>query len=41
VTDDGLFTLDEEECLARATLAPVVTLNYVLLRRVTEERLDA
>src|SRR5262249_32895886 len=28
VTDDGLFTLEEEECLADCGGAPVVALNY-------------
>ena len=40
VTDDGLFTVEEEECLAACDLAPVVTLNYVYYDRVTEDGLD-
>ena len=40
ITEDGLFTVEEEECLAACDLAPVVTLNYVYYDRVTEEGLD-
>jgi NADH-quinone oxidoreductase subunit E len=40
VTDDGLFTVEEEECLAACDLAPVVSLNYVYYDRVTEAGLD-
>src|SRR5439155_25349502 len=40
VTDDGLFTLEEEECLRACDKAPVVALNYVFFDRVTEEQLD-
>jgi len=40
VSDDGLFTLEEEECLAACDQAPVVALNYVFFDRVTEERLE-
>jgi NADH-quinone oxidoreductase subunit E len=41
VTDDGLFTVEEEECLAACDRAPVVTLNYVYFDRVDEARLDS
>ncbi len=41
VTDDGLFTVEEEECLAACDAAPVVTVNYTYYDRVTEEQLDA
>ena len=40
VTEDGLFTIEEEECLAACDKAPVVALNYVYFDGVTEERLD-
>jgi len=40
VTDDGLFTLEEEECLAACDTAPVVALNYVFYDRVTEDGLE-
>jgi NADH-quinone oxidoreductase subunit E len=40
VTDDGVFTLEEEECLAACDQAPVVALNYVYFDRVSEERLE-
>ena len=41
VTDDGLLTLEEEECLAACDGAPVVAVNYVYYDRVTDEGLDA
>jgi len=41
VTEDGLFTLEEEECLAACDAAPVVSVNYVYFDRVTEEGLEA
>src|SRR3989442_485979 len=40
MTEDRLFTLEEEECLAACDKAPVVALNYVFFDRVTEEGLD-
>ena len=40
VSDDGLFTLEEEECLAACDQAPVVAVNYVFYDRVTPEDLD-
>ena len=40
VTDDGLLTLEEEECLAACDGAPVVAVNYVYYDRVTDEGLD-
>jgi NADH-quinone oxidoreductase subunit E len=40
VTDDGLLTLEEEECMAACDKAPVAALNYVYFDRVTEERLQ-
>jgi NADH-quinone oxidoreductase subunit E len=40
VTEDGVFTLEEEECLAACDQAPVLTVNYVYYDRVTEDQLD-
>jgi NADH-quinone oxidoreductase subunit E len=40
ISDDGLFTLEEEECLAACDQAPVVAVNYLFFDRVTEEALD-
>jgi NADH-quinone oxidoreductase subunit E len=40
MTEDGLFTLEEEECLAACDMAPVLAVNYVYYDKVTEERLD-
>jgi NADH-quinone oxidoreductase subunit E len=40
VTEDGMFTLEEEECLAACDKAPVLTVNYVYYDRVTEDELD-
>ena len=40
VTDDGLLTLEEEECLAACDGAPVVAVNYVYDDRVTDDGLD-
>jgi len=39
VSDDGLLTLEEEECLAACDAAPVVAINYVYFDRVSEETL--
>ena len=40
VSEDGMFTLEEEECLAACDKAPVVAVNYLFFDRVTEERLE-
>jgi NADH-quinone oxidoreductase subunit E len=40
VTEDGVFTLEEEECLAACDKAPVLALNYVYFDKVTEEQLE-
>jgi NADH-quinone oxidoreductase subunit E len=40
VTEDGLFTLEEEECLAACDKAPVVAINYVFFDRVGEQQLE-
>ncbi len=40
ITPDGVFTLEEEECLAACDKAPVVALNYVFFDGVSEEGLD-
>jgi NADH-quinone oxidoreductase subunit E len=37
VTDDGLFTLEEVECLGACDAAPVVQVNYCNYDRVTED----
>jgi NADH-quinone oxidoreductase subunit E len=39
-TEDGMFTLEEEECLAACDQAPVLTVNYVYYDKVSEEQLD-
>jgi NADH-quinone oxidoreductase subunit E len=39
VTPDGLFTLEEVECLGACDAAPVVQVNYCNYDKVTEERL--
>jgi len=39
VTDDGLFTLHEEECLGACEQAPVVQVNFLNYARVDEEGL--
>ena len=39
VTDDGLFTLHEEECLGACEQAPVLQVNFLNYARMTEERL--
>jgi NADH-quinone oxidoreductase subunit E len=39
VTPDGLFTLEEVECLGACDRAPVVQVNYCNYARVSEERL--
>jgi NADH-quinone oxidoreductase subunit E len=40
VTEDGLFTLEEEECLAACDKAPVAALNYYFYDRVTPEQVE-
>lgn len=37
VTEDGLFTLEEEECLAACDKAPVLAVNYLFYDRVTPD----
>ena len=39
VTEDGVLTLEEVECLGACDAAPVVQVNYCNYDRVTEERL--
>jgi NADH-quinone oxidoreductase subunit E len=41
VTEDGLFTLEEEECLAACDKAPVVAVNYVYFDAVDEAAIEA
>ena len=40
VTEDGLLTLEEEECMAACDKAPVAALNYVYFDRVTVDDLE-
>jgi NADH-quinone oxidoreductase subunit E len=40
ITEDGLFTLEEEECLAACDKAPVLALNYLYYDKVSEEQLE-
>jgi NADH-quinone oxidoreductase subunit E len=40
VTADGLFTVEEEECMAACDKAPVMAINYTYLDEVTEEAFD-
>jgi NADH-quinone oxidoreductase subunit E len=40
VTDDGLLTLEEEECMAACDRAPVAAVNYVYFDRVSEDDLE-
>jgi NADH-quinone oxidoreductase subunit E len=39
-TEDGMFTLEEEECLAACDKAPVVALNFVYYDRVDEDAIE-
>jgi NADH-quinone oxidoreductase subunit E len=39
-TEDGAFTLHEEECLGACDAAPVVTVNYVNFDRVTPDAMQ-
>jgi NADH-quinone oxidoreductase subunit E len=41
ISEDGLFTLEEEECLAACDKAPVAAVNYYFYDKVTEEQLEA
>ena len=41
VSEDGLFTLEEEECLAACDQAPVVAVNFLFYDRVSEEQLES
>jgi NADH-quinone oxidoreductase subunit E len=40
VTPDGLFTVEEEECMGACDKAPVLSVNYVFYDRVTPDDLD-
>jgi NADH-quinone oxidoreductase subunit E len=40
VTEDGLFTLEEEECLGACDKAPVLTVNYLYYDRVETDAFD-
>jgi NADH-quinone oxidoreductase subunit E len=39
-TQDGLFSLHEEECLGACEAAPVVQVNFLNYDRMTEDRLE-
>lgn len=41
VTDDGLFTIEDVECIAACTEAPCLSVNYRYENRVTIEGFDA
>jgi NADH:ubiquinone oxidoreductase subunit E len=40
-SEDGLFTLEETECLADCNIAPVVQVNHRYVRTTTPETFDA
>jgi NADH-quinone oxidoreductase subunit E len=40
VTPDGLFSLEEVECMGACSWAPAVQINYDFYHKVTSERLD-
>jgi NADH-quinone oxidoreductase subunit E len=40
VTPDGLFSLEEVECMGACSWAPAIQVNYDFHHRVTPERLD-
>jgi NADH-quinone oxidoreductase subunit E len=40
VTEDGNFTLEEEECMGACDRAPVLTVNYLYFDQVTEDGFD-
>jgi len=40
ITPDGMFTLEEEECLAACDKAPVLAVNYLFYDRVSQELLE-
>jgi hypothetical protein len=40
-SDDGLFTLEEAECLADCDFAPCVQINHRYVRTTTDETFDA
>ena len=40
VTPDGLFSLEEVECMGACSWAPAIQINYDFHHRVTPERLD-
>ena len=40
ISEDGLFTLEEEECLAACDKAPVAAVNYYFYDQVTEAQLE-
>ncbi|HEX8100324.1 MAG TPA: NAD(P)H-dependent oxidoreductase subunit E, partial [Actinomycetota bacterium] len=40
VTEDGMFTLEEEECMAACDKAPVLAVNYLFYDKVSEQQLE-
>jgi NADH-quinone oxidoreductase subunit E len=40
VTPDGVFSLEEVECMGACSWAPAVQINYDFHHKVTPERLD-
>ena len=40
MTEDGVFTLEEEECMAACDKAPVLAVNYLFYDKVSEEQLE-
>lgn len=40
MTEDGLFTLEEEECMAACDKAPVLSVNYLFYDKVSEQQLE-
>lgn len=40
VTPDGLFSLEEVECMGACSWAPAIQINYDFHHRITPERLD-
>jgi len=40
MTEDGMFTLHEEECLGACDEAPIVQVNFVNYDRVTEDGVE-
>lgn len=41
VTDDGMFSLEEVECIGACSWAPAVQVNYDFHENLTQEKMDA